>query len=286
MKKQERKCACGALLAPRKKRCDPCAKLKKRESDRRTKAITLAPDAISCPVCLGKFNVLTAAHYRTHGFKTAKEFKQKFGLAFLKAPSLRLRHSALMKRKNPMQGRSRTPEEIRKMSAARKGKGLGVAGKYERTPEIREKISKGVTAYMLDKPDGYQHRFAKSEWVWCKKAGKEVWVRSSWEKRVLWVLDQYPDVETVEVEPFSIPYLFEGAWLRYVPDFLVTFQGNIRELWEIKPQYRLKDPKVQAKKKALQEFADENDMHARVVTEHNLEKMEHLTRWDLKHGLL
>jgi len=53
---------------------------------------------------------------------------------------------------------------------------------------------------------------------------------------------------------------------------------------EVKPQYQLKDPKVRAKRKALKAYAEMHDMHERIITEHNLEKMERLTRKDLENG--
>lgn len=163
------------------------------------------------------------------------------------------------------------------MSAARKGKGVGVAGKYERTPEIRAKISAGVTAFLEDHPDGYANRFFKSGWVYCHKADRDVWVRSSWEKRVLRVLDQYDEIETVEVEPFRIPYTLDGVGRQYTPDLLVVFEGNIREVWEIKPQCYTDTSKNRAKFQAAQGFCDRLGAHFRVVTEKEIGRMEQRT---------
>ena len=78
----------------------------------------------------------------------------------------------------------------------------------------------------------------------------------------------------MDVEPFSIPYEYEGISLNYIPDFLVTLEGGIRELWEVKDRKFLKDPQNQAKFDALNEYVLHHDMNAAIVTLQDIGRME------------
>lgn len=246
--------------------------------DRATKGVQLAPDAIVCPVCGVAFNCITTQHCRKHGYTDALAFKADFSLPFLKAPSIRAKQAAFMAENSPTKGNQRTEEERDRMGAARRGKGKGVAGKYERTPEIRSRISLGVTEYSARQPQGYANKHFKNGWVLSEKADQEVWVRSSWERRVLWVLDQYAEVEEVKVEPFAIPYLLDGVQRHYTPDLLVTFEGDVQEVWEIKPLCHTATPKNLAKFEAMRAYTDSLGMGFRIVTLAAIEGMERKTR--------
>ena len=222
---------------------------------------------IECPVCKRHFRCLTTQHIRTHGFPDAASFKELFGLEYLRAPDIRQRQSKMLQERNPTAD-GHSAESIEKMSRNRRGKGKGVAGKYERTAAIRDKISASVTAHHLSNKG-----FQRGEWVPCRKAGKDVFVRSSWEARIIRTLDAHPDVVAVEVEPLVIPYQFEGE-RRYMPDLLVTFEGDIRELWEVKPTEFIGHPKNQAKFKALNEYVSRHGMNACIVTLNGIESLE------------
>jgi len=117
----------------------------------------------------------------------------------------------------------------------------------------------------------------QGEWVLSFKADQQVYVRSSWERRVLAVLDHYDEIEEVEVEPFAIPYTFEGVEKQYIPDLLITFEGGVRELWEIKPLRFCDTPQNQAKFKALRSYAMTKGMNSRIVTLEAIERMERKT---------
>jgi hypothetical protein len=167
------------------------------------------------------------------------------------------------------------------MSRSRKGKGIGIAGKYVRTPAIRKKISVSVTRFQKNHPEGFANKFFKSGWIETLCSAPKVWVRSSWEKRVIRILDQYEEagIEHVTVEPLSIPYSYEGAQHLYTPDLLVEFTGSVCEIWEIKPRELLNDPKNIAKFEALQTFASKRGWNVRIVTLADIEKMERKT-WE------
>jgi len=230
-------------------------------------------DVIVCPACTRPMLCITASHYRKHGYQTADEFKRAFGLDSLACEAKKEKHSEDMRAKNPMSNKDHTPESLEKMRKQRKGKGLGVAGKYERTPEIREKISRGVVQAMAE---GHH---PKGEWVWSDKAGEEVWTRSSWERRVLKVLDLHPCVLEVEVEPFAIPYTLDGKNHLYVPDFLILTEGEIWEIWEVKPQEWMEGESDRARKNrakldALDDFARAKNWNGRWVGLSDIRGME------------
>jgi|GEM_PF-2235016 len=270
----ERKCLrCGCAIAHlhfNAKRCPPCAREVAEAKERQRKKIVLAPDAVTCPVCKRRMNCITAGHFRKHGYPTAQVFKRTFSLDTLKAPSLCQDHSQYMRKNSPTKGKTRTLSERRRMRQNRRGKGVGVCGKYERTPEIRARISAGVTKYLLSR----EGDFARGWFVYSEKLDDAVYVRSSWEERVVAVFDLHPCVEWFETEPFSIPYFFAGVTRRYVPDFLLWLEGGIKEVWEVKPEEFLKLAKNQAKIAALNDYTRQRGYNARVVRLVDIEGME------------
>lgn len=226
---------------------------------------------LTCPVCGKVTHFLSTSHIRLHGYGVS-EFKSTFGLAYLKSDEMRRNQSLFMTRSNPTRGVGHTQESRDLISKNRTGKGIGSTGKYTRTPEIRSKISIGVSRAYLEgraKSVGVG-RYATSS----KLPGGRAWVRSSWEERVIFVLDLHPQVLRVEVEPLSIPYVFEGVQRNYIPDFLVTFVGGVRELWEIKVDYLEKYPKTWAKRKALNEYAVSKGINSCWVNSWTLRGME------------
>jgi len=159
-----------------------------------------------------------------------------------------------------------------KMRQNRTGKGLGVCGTWHRTSEWRAKAAERAAQYMREHPSRVLKSY-KCGWVFSEKADQMVYIRSSWERRVLWILDQYPEVEDVRVEPFAIPYLWEGTLHQYVPDFLIDFDG-FQELWEVKPLKFCETAQNQAKFRALHAYATDHGMNSRVVTKADIERME------------
>ncbi len=225
-------------------------------------------DKLICPVCGKHMRAITTQHIRTHGFKDACSFKEYFGLEYLRCSGIRRKQSSFMKEHSPTIG-GHSEKSIQRIRETRKGKGIGIAGKYERTPEIRQKISEGITKKFKETPYLW-----KGQWVDSERAGK-VWVRSSWEARVLKILDACPGIEGVTVEPFLIPYEYEGTIHFYIPDFLVVMEGNIKDIWEVKPKEFVNHPKNVAKWIALQKYAEEHyPLNIRIVTLKNIEKME------------
>lgn len=230
---------------------------------------------VICKRCGKKLKSINKAHLDTCGI-SREEYIEKYGseemiselLSYKVGSSFRgkkrLEHSKRMSGAgNPMFGKKRTKEEKELISRNRKGKGVGVAGKYERTAEIRERISDGVAqAYIDGKLGPIPNSCYEQGHIFSKKLNTRFHYRSSWEKFVLEYLEKHPNIEYYDVEPFRIKY-FDPArnkMRNYVPDFLVEFDCGIKEIWEVKPSYLVEhDATTKAKMNALNKFLEEND---------------------------
>lgn len=223
--------------------------------------------SISCPMCGQEMRAITAQHIRKHGH-TTESFKTLWNLTYLKCEDMRAAQSQFMHRNNPTVHGHR-PESIELMRQNRRGKGVGVTGKYERTDDVRHRISEGVSR---------AYREGRCRWkgvhIETDKGPPRVWVRSSWEERVARVLDLHPCVEAFVYEPVSLPYVFHGTTKHYTPDFQVELEGGIVEIWEVKPQQLTDDPRNLAKRDALNEWCHERGFNARTVTLSDIEGME------------
>jgi len=219
----------------------------------------MAGQGIECPVCHQQFQVLGVQHARGHGFPDLESFKVAFHLGFAMSVG---RRAAVAK---AMRGRGWGWDSGR-MSNNQRGR--------KRSAESRAKMSEAAARRGLQQPRANPFAGTKGEWVLSEKADQEVYIRSSYEKRLLRALDLHPEVVELEVEPFSIPYEYAGVRYQYIPDFLISFVGDIKELWEVKPARFLSDPKNQAKIAALNAFASDHGMNAAVVTLADIERLE------------
>ena len=232
-------------------------------------------DIIVCPICGFETENLCWPHIKMHGYSDTASFKKQFSLIYLKSDRLRQKQSSFMMVDNPTKGQKRTDEEKSKMSLNRLGKGIGISGKYERTPEIIRRISIGVTnAYQRGDFDLAQP--GRGTFIFAKKANKTIFVRSTWEQRIVAVLDTCEEIEYYDYEPFVIPYMFEGAAHNYIPDLLIRGIYGVIELCEIKRDDFIdkKDPKTMAKIAALEEYCSQKKYNSRVLKLKDIQKLE------------
>ncbi len=126
--------------------------------------------------------------------------------------------------------------------------------------------------------------------------------RSSWERLFCKWCDTNPNVLKWASEEFSIPYVSptDGRVHRYYPDFLIEFKdssGKIKkQIIEVKPKKQTQPPKVgkrvtksflyetetyeknMAKWRSAVEFAKDNGVEFRIITEDELGINQHGTR--------
>lgn len=83
----------------------------------------------------------------------------------------------------------------------------------------------------------------------------KIYARSSWELRVMKLLDTHPSILKWASEEFSIPYTnpLDKTPHKYYPDFYVEFKttsGLIqKQVWEVKPKREMIRPEKGKKKK-------------------------------------
>lgn len=233
------------------------------------------PDLIKCPICNFESENLTT-HIRNHGM-TVKDFKKQFGLKYVQSDRLRATHSANIDKNNPTKGKGHSPTAIEKMSKNRAGIGIGYVGKYERTPEIRQKISEGVIEAHF-RGDFDHVKPGTSSFVYSDKMQKAIFARSTWEAIIIDVLDKHPRVVSFVEEPFSIPYMFNGAQHRYIPDFLVKYDECIDSIWEVKRDDFIEgDAKTVVKLTALDEYCKSHNMNMFVIDSKILKRLKQYT---------
>jgi len=134
-----------------------------------------------------------------------------------------------------------------KLKSAKTFKERFADGTYDFT-ERNQKLSESIS-----------QKYVNGSWKFSKgmhlsvKTGKEHYYRSSWELQYMNFLDNDVDVVSWESEFISIPYEFNGAIHKYIPDFHVErITGHT--LVEVKPLALRSIPKNAAKRLAAQEF--------------------------------
>jgi hypothetical protein len=205
-------------------------------------------ERVTCLICGKKLKIISKDHLNTHNI-SKDEYIKLYPNAEIVSELLRYTRSncrkgikrpehslRMMGINNPSFGIKKSDEEKELMSKNRTGKGIGVAGKYERTEDIKFKISVGVCDAYVEKRiisclPGYGYYYST-------KMKLENIYRSSWELIVMKYLDIHPAITYWAHEPFYIEYITPDNKRRnYIPDFLIHIDDVIKELWEVKPQY-------------------------------------------------
>jgi hypothetical protein len=138
---------------------------------------------------------------------------------------------------------------------------------YPRKLETKSKMSRSMIERIQLEGNNSPSCF-KRGWLFLSQLSKNVFYRSSYEKRALLVLDACVDVLDVVAEPFSIAYtLKDGSIHNYLPDFLVSLQDGEQVLVEVKPEIFISDELNQIKFKAASIFAKENNLGFLIWTE-------------------
>ncbi len=104
------------------------------------------------------------------------------------------------------------------------------------------------------------------------KNGERTWAHSSYEFKRMEFLDNCVGVvKWTKRHGLAIPYMWQGAVHRYIPDFLVTYVDGRQSLQEVKGWIR--DPeRFEFKKRAAQEYCRAHGMEYRVLFHESLEE--------------
>lgn len=139
----------------------------------------------------------------------------------------------------------------------------------KRTNKTKQKMSVTRIKLLKENPSFLNSSYT-SGWYYSKKNDKELHYRSSYELQAYKLLEQMSEVVSYEAEPFSIPYIFEGAKRNYLIDLLVVYKSGRKELIEIKPEYFISEDKNQAKFNAAKEYSQDNNYDFSIWTEKEL----------------
>ena len=121
----------------------------------------------------------------------------------------------------------------------------------------------------IKKPKKKKHTYKQGNFF-SKKNNKDLFFRSGMELEFYKILESKKDVLKYIAEPIEIDYSYEGYPHKYIPDILVEYTTNKKELWEIKPKSQTKLPKNQAKWHAANEYCKKRNWNFIVLTERGL----------------
>ena len=116
--------------------------------------------------------------------------------------------------------------------------------------------------------------FREGYMVSLKNDGREMHYRSGYECEVYEALEHIEEVLSYDVEPFKVPYLFEGEKHDYHPDLVVSFTDGHTEVWEIKPSNQTDLPKNHAKWNSCDTFCKNRGWKFVVMTEKGIGKLK------------
>lgn len=106
------------------------------------------------------------------------------------------------------------------------------------------------------------------------KNGREMHYRSGYECEVYESLESIDEVLAYDVEPFKVPYLFEGEAHNYNPDLIIHFIDGHTEVWEIKPSNQTDLPKNHAKWASCELYCQDRGWKFVVMTERGIGKLK------------
>ena len=84
-------------------------------------------------------------------------------------------------------------------------------------------------------------------------------------------LESLDTVKSYEVEPFIIPYVFNGLEKHYVPDLMIKYVNGSADLVEIKSERDVNTKQVIAKNKAAINYAKQHGMGFKLITNETIE---------------
>jgi DNA-directed RNA polymerase subunit RPC12/RpoP len=113
--------------------------------------------------------------------------------------------------------------------------------------------------------------FREGYYVSQKNGGKSMHYRSGMECQVYECLEANPAVAAWDVEPFAVPYTFEGEQRRYFPDLIVQLADGRTEVWEVKPGAQTDlEINIDAKWVAADNYCQMRGWDFKVITEQGL----------------
>jgi len=134
------------------------------------------------------------------------------------------------------------------------------------TKEAREKISEKVSKAYIEGRMNFKR--CNRGYYFSEKNSKKHFYRSSWERAFFEYLDGNSRVLSYDNEKIRIPYRDSiGARRYYIPDLLIKYTPDSKELVEIKPSCYMNKKINKLKFKAAKEYCKKNNIRFKVITE-------------------
>jgi hypothetical protein len=127
------------------------------------------------------------------------------------------------------------------------------------------------------KPSTRKPRFREGYYE-STKMKKSLHYRSGYESTIYECLDAWHEVVGFEVEPFVIPYIFQGVGHKYTPDVLVHYKDGHKEVWEIKPANQTTLERNTQKWRAAKQALESRGWDFIVMTEVGIDKLKKTVR--------
>lgn len=230
------------------------------------------------------------------------EIAALYGVAYSNINRVRMPKINIQTGKNAGRRNSRfgaTVSEETKQKIGEKSKGRKGGGQYERTPEIREKISKGLKEYYATHEVSEETRKKLSQaWVDGKYANspmgtgihgyfssiknqKTFYFRSLLELYYMIALEESSEIQSFIIEPFQIAI---DNIHHYTPDFLVN-NKHIKELKTSKHlNYTQENDRFNQELEAANKYAQEHNMTFEVIYDVDLNyDTRQFKRWLIAH---
>ena len=173
-------------------------------------------------------------------------------------PTFRTRMSKIIKKQ-----RQENPETIRKISIKTRKAMADKALRKHLSYKRAQNIVKGVV--------GGLGKFGEYGEFYSKKNGCTITYKSKLELEAYKRLESLDTVKSYEVEPFIIPYVFNGLEKHYVPDLMIKYVNGSADLVEIKSERDVNTKQVIAKNKAAINYAKQYGMEFKLITNKTIE---------------
>lgn len=187
-------------------------------------------------------------------------------------------------RRSSTYGQKLSEETKRKIGE--KSIGRHNAGKYERTEEIKQKISNSLKEYYATHEISDETRQKLSQawadgkyknspmgtgvhgYFYSLKNSKKFYYRSLLELKYLLIIEEDPSIQIYDIEPFSIKIEDNH---HYTPDFLL----NNKDIKELKPYNHLKyikeDDRFKQEQQVAKKYAKEHNMTYEVIYDKDID---------------
>jgi len=110
----------------------------------------------------------------------------------------------------------------------------------------------------------------KTHHFYSKKNDKTLYYHSTWELAAFQILEQLILVKSYDRCRFSIDYYYEDKEHKYIPDILITYSDNSQQVVEVKPKFRLADPRLLAKHTSAETYLKSKGISFSIWNEDNL----------------